>query len=208
MFKKYHVNEIFYSIQGEGVRAGSPNIFVRFQGCNLRCDVAPGLVSPGGFACDTEFVSGREMTAVDILSECRNLTLSCRNIIFTGGEPGLQIDEELLTVFEKENYFQAAETNGTVDLTKLYAFGLNWITLSPKIAEHAIKCFQANEIKYVRGYGQEVPRPAATAIHKLISPAFEGNQVDKRTLEWCVSLVKNNPTWQLSIQQHKFWGVR
>ena len=203
MSDRYKVNEIFCSLQGEGVRAGTLNHFIRFTGCNMRCDVKPGPLSPGGFSCDTEFESGRWMTGSEILAFVKELNPKCKSIIYTGGEPGLQLDAELVRTMQ--GYYQAIETNGTIDVTGL---GLDWITLSPKVAEHAIKCPTASEIKYVRGYGQGIPKPAVTAEHRLISPAFDGSELDNKTLGWCIQLIKENPDWRLSVQQHKGWKVR
>lgn len=202
--KQYTVNEIFFSLQGEGMRAGTANIFTRFTGCNLKCDIEPGPLSPGGFACDTEFASGRKMTAEEIVEFSRKLSPTCNWMILTGGEPGLQLDMPLLDYLHGSGYKVAIETNGTIALPP----SIDWITLSPKVAEHAVKQLTAHELKYVRGLGQAVPRPAATADHKLISPAFEGNDLDQDVLRWCTNLVKENPEWRLSCQLHKMWRVR
>lgn len=209
MTKQYLVNEIFYSLQGEGIRAGTTNFFVRLGGCNLKCDVEAGPLSPGGFACDTEFTSGRKLTALEIYNECKKLSLNCSSVIFTGGEPMLQLDFDLLSIFKHNDIFTCVETNGTIPTYNLVeADMLDWVTLSPKVAEHAIKCKDCSEIKYVRHYGQGIPVTQVNAEHYLVSPAFEGNNLPRLTLEWCIQLVKENPTWCLSVQQHKFWGVR
>jgi organic radical activating enzyme len=63
----YQVNEVFLTLQGEGMRAGEASVFVRFSGCNLACTIEPGERSPGGFDCDTEFVSGRKLTAAQLV---------------------------------------------------------------------------------------------------------------------------------------------
>jgi organic radical activating enzyme len=203
--KHYAVNDIFYSPQGEGVRAGTMNLFVRFAGCNLQCDVEPGPLSPGGFACDTEFVSHRGMTAEDILARCQDLSPGCRWIIFTGGEPGLQLDLSLVQACKAAGYALAIETNGTVNLDGL---GLDWICVSPKVAEHALKQRTAQEVKYVRAYGQGIPKPTITAEHYVLSPAFDGDHLDPQTWRWCLQLCQTYPEWRLSLQQHKLWGVR
>lgn len=202
--KNYHVNEIFFSIQGEGMRAGTANVFVRFAYCNMECRQEAGLKSPGGFDCDTEFESGRIMSAQDILAECLAVAPKCKSVIFTGGEPGLQVDGALIGLFHVEHYYLAIETNGSVLLSQ----GIDWITVSPKVSEHAIRQLTASEVKYVRGYGQGIPQPTCFAPHKLISPATDGLNIDRKAVAWCVQLVKDNPEWRLSIQMHKSWLVR
>lgn len=205
--KRYSVNEMFFSLQGEGARSGTPNVFVRFSGCNMRCDVKAGKRSPGGFACDTEFESGRAMTAAEIIAVALKLApKACVGIIFTGGEPALQLDKALVDSMRKAGFGPLCiETNGTIAVALL---GLDWISLSPKVAEHAVQVKECNEIRYVRGQGQGIPRPSAKAGRKFISPAFSGESLDADTLRWCVALVKANPEWALSVQQHKTWGIR
>lgn len=205
MSKYFAVNEIFVSPQGEGVRSGTLNHFIRFSGCNLQCTVEPGPLSPGGFDCDSEFLSFRKMTADDMLAEMQTLNPRCKSIIFTGGEPGLQITKELVDFFRPHGYYMAAETNGSIDLAPL---GLDWITCSPKVAEHAVRLKHASEVKYVRGYGQGIPRPTCQAEHKLISPAFNGMSPDPRAVSWCLQLLNENPDWRLSVQSHKFLAIR
>jgi organic radical activating enzyme len=197
--RTYMINEIFYSLQGEGVRAGTPNLFLRFTGCNETC-----RIETHGFDCDTEFTSGRPLTLDDILEEFRRLSADCRWIILTGGEPALQVDRELIDTLHTAGYRLAIETNGSIALPD----GLDWITVSPKVAEHAIRQKHADEVKYVRGHGQAIPRTVVQAAHKLISPAFQGDQIDPRALAWCIDLVRNHPDWRLSVQQHKLWRIR
>lgn len=203
--KTYTVNEIFMSLQGEGKRAGDPSFFLRFSRCNMRCDLAPGPLSPGGFACDTEFESGRKMTLDEILKQMLDLNALCRWIVLTGGEPGLQVDKELVDFFHKYGFKLAIETNGTIHLGDL---GLDWITVSPKCAEHAIKQKVATEVKYVRAYGQGIPRTVVEAEYYLLSPAFSGQHSDKKTIDWVIKLAKENPSWSYSEQLHKKWMVR
>jgi organic radical activating enzyme len=205
--KRYAVNEIFFSLQGEGARSGTPNVFVRFSGCNMRCDLEAGEKSPGGFACDTEFDSSHPMTGAQIVTAALRLAPKAGvGLIFTGGEPALQLDRPLLTALRKAGFGPLCiETNGTIDVA---ALGLDWISLSPKVAEHAVRVKTCSEIRYVRGHGQGIPRPSARAGRKFISPAFSGDVLDAETLRWCVDLVKANPDWALSVQQHKTWGIR
>jgi len=197
--KSYRINEIFFSLQGEGARAGQPSLFLRFSKCNLTC-----RVETQGFDCDTEFESGIELTVDEILTELGTLTRECKWVVLTGGEPALQVDAGLIEALHEAGYRLAIETNGTVELPE----GLDWVTVSPKVAEHAIRQRVADEVKYVRGYGQALPETAVKADHYWVSPAFEGDRVDPRTVEWCVRLVKANPSWGLSVQMHKFIGLR
>jgi len=170
--KKYQVNECFYSVQGEGMRVGTPNIFIRFSGCNMECDVEPGPKSPGGFACDTEFTSGRSVTMTELGEWMTKAWEQASGetwkqdggiqagpqwkrpwVILTGGEPGLQVDQPLINFFHDRRIRVAIETNGSIELP--VGGGLegpiDWITLSPKVAEHAVKQKWCHEIKYVRG---------------------------------------------------------
>ncbi|TVQ80851.1 MAG: 4Fe-4S cluster-binding domain-containing protein [Bradymonadales bacterium] len=195
----YRINEVFYSLQGEGMRAGTANIFIRFSDCNLRCKK-----EREGFDCDTEFVSGELWDVQRLLSYCESLSPSCRSVIFTGGEPALQLDEELIRRFKLAGYFLAVETNGTKELPA----GLDWICVSPKTAEHCLRQKTAHEVKYVRAAGMGIPKPQVQADYYLLSPAFEGDFVPKENLDCCIQLVKENPKWRLSVQQHKIWCVR
>lgn len=197
----YTINEIFYSIQGEGVRAGTPNVFIRFSGCNLQCK-ADG---PEGFDCDTEFVSGRRLETNQLLDEVIKTAPQCKAIIFTGGEPALQIDKDLISAFKNQGYYLAIETNGTKELPR----GLDWITVSPKTAEHTLHQMIANEVKYVRHKGMAIPRPTVKADHLLISPSFQPDgTVTPQDLQWSIDLVKTNPPWRLSLQLHKWLRQR
>lgn len=202
--KEYQINEIFYSLQGEGVRAGTAAIFLRFSGCNQTCSV-----ETHGFDCDTEFVSGRSLSVANILSEINKVNNQCNWIILTGGEPLLQLDINLVNALKNAGFNLAIETNGSIEPEPEVLSKLDWITCSPKVAEHAVRLSRCNELKYVRAYGQGIPKPTLKyAEYKLISPAFSGSMVNSETLNWCIDLVKNNPEWRLSVQQHKFWNIR
>jgi len=202
------INEVFYSLQGEGLRSGTPNVFVRFSGCNMRCRMEEAEDSPGGFDCDTEFVSGTTMTVNELLDWCDTVALSRRTgVIFTGGEPALQLTPEIVNVFRDAGWGPLCiETNGSKNVD---ALKLDWITVSPKVAEHAVKQLVANEVKYVRNVGQGIPKPACEAAHQLLSPAMGSSGLpEPGALEHCIDLVKKNPSWRLSVQQHKSWKVR
>ena len=109
------VNEIFYSLQGEGYFTGTPAVFLRFSGCNLACPF-----------CDTEHNDGEEMTYEDIISKVT--AFASRHIVITGGEPSLQLDELLVDMLHETGFFIQVETNGT----NLLPENVDWITCSPK----------------------------------------------------------------------------
>lgn len=206
--KTYIINEAYLALQGEGIRVGTPNIFLRFAHCNLKCDIEPGTLSPGGFSCDTEFASGRKLSLLEVLKYVKEVGGNCKNIVCSGGEPSLQLDYMLMDLFQEEKYYVTIETNGTKNVDHL---SLDWVTVSPKVAEHAIKQKTAHEVKYVRGFGQALPETVVEAQNYLISPAFDGTNLDERTLAWCIKLVEENPTdkpWRLSVQMHKYWKMR
>ena len=146
----YTVNEVFYSIQGEGLRVGTTNVFVRFSGCNLKCNQADD-----GFDCDTEFSSGVKYELPELVDEIAKVGGECRAVIFTGGEPGLQVDEALCDQLIVAGYYLAIETNGTQSLP---VDSLDWITVSPKTAEHTLRVERVEELKYVRFSGQGIPK--------------------------------------------------
>lgn len=199
MKKHYKINEIFYSLQGEGARAGTANLFLRFSNCNLRCNQ-----KEHGFDCDTEFTSGESWTADEIITQLKEANSRCQWIILTGGEPSLQIDEALIDQLRLAGFKLAIETNGTSAISEK----IDWVCVSPKTAEHTIKQLKANEVKYVRSHGMGIPKTNIKADHYFISPAFEGDQPSEKNIQWCIDLVKRNPSWQLSLQMHKLWGLR
>ena len=176
-------------------------VFVRFAECNLRCSLANA-----GFDCDTEFSSYREYLASDIAAQAAALNPRKGWLLFTGGEPGLQLDAYLIQLIQEQGWKIAIETNGTVELPT----GIDWICVSPKTAEHTLRQKSAHEVKYVRRAGMPLPSPSIKAEHYLISPAFQPDgSVTRADLEWCVELVKQAPEkWRLTIQTHKLLGLR
>ena len=109
------INNIFYSLQGEGRNTGRAAVFIRFAGCNLRCSF-----------CDTEFESYREMMEADILAVIRDYP--SHFVVLTGGEPTLQVDETFVDFLHQHGYEVAMESNGTRPAPK----NLDWLTVSPK----------------------------------------------------------------------------
>jgi len=203
---RYSINECFYSLQGEGVRAGTPNVFLRFAGCNLDCSE-----QTHGFDCDTDFSKGQLLEAPQIVEQVKAVCAErCDWIILTGGEPTLQLDAPLVNQLKAAGFKLAIETNGTRPVPA----GVDWVCVSPKVEDSALKQHQADEVKYVRVAGDPLPARAVQAKHYLLSPAFDvasrGNaaQLSRANLEWCIKLCLEHPPWRLSVQQHHIWGIR
>lgn len=195
------VSELFYSLQGEGARVGTPTLFIRLSGCKAKFACAAS-----GIKCDTEFESGSEMSLEALLKWCQETAPDCKEITWTGGEPTDQLTEEAISFFTNANYYQAIETSGLNPVPD----GINFVCVSPKVAEHIIKKNfpnGVNELRYVRHKGQFVPEPSITAEHYWLSPHSDGYSINKENLTHCISLCLKSPKWKLSLQSHKVWNI-
>lgn len=187
---KLIVNEIFYSLQGEGGRAGEASIFIRLTKCNLACSF-----------CDTDFAEGDEMELEEILTIIR--AYSCKWIIWTGGEPTIQLKDKHLLFFREHGYKQAIETNGTRRVPSL----IDYITCSPKQDYESIKARipRVDEIRMPIKVGD--PMPDITIFPKadnyFLSPIFDADKINIENVNYCVELIKEHPQWRLSLQIHK-----
>ncbi len=195
-----YINEIFYSLQGEGLNSGRAAIFIRLSKCNLSCSF-----------CDTEFESGEKMSLKEIEQKIKDYP--SKLIIWTGGEPTLQLKEDTISYFKGLGYEQAIETNGTRPVPK----GLDYITCSPK--KEAIKLLNKNfpngvsEFRFpITEYDAMPPDisllPKAKAY--LLSPVFLGEQLNvlhQPSLKRCIDYILKNPEWKLSLQLHKLIDI-
>nr|HIL74264.1 radical SAM protein [Rhodospirillales bacterium] len=197
---KLKITEIFYSLQGEGVRIGTPTIFIRLQGCSIK-----QACLKKGIICDTEFESGKEWSGADILKWINDNGNKCSEITWTGGEPTDQLTTEIIGFFKDYGFYQTIETNGVNPVPD----GLDFVSVSPKVAEHIIKknFNTVNELRYVRHEGQEIPEPSIKADHYWLSPHSDGFDINTDNLNHCIQLCKEHPQWKLSLQSHKVWGV-
>lgn len=196
------VNEVFYSLQGEGARAGEPSLFIRLAGCSAKF-----ACSAAGVACDTEFEAGTDLSREDVLMLMHNMAPSCDWIVWTGGEPTDQLTGEDVAWFSERGYHQAIETSGIRPVPP----GLDWVTISPKVAEHVLaKHFPqgVTELKYVRHAGQAIPLPQVAATYYFLSPHSDGVTINVDNMKACIALCLENPPWRLSLQQHKLWQIR
>lgn len=191
---KLIVREIFYSLQGEGGRQGEASIFIRLSKCNLKCTF-----------CDTDFDNGYEMYIADILEHIKQYP--CKWIIWTGGEPTIQLTDEILVNFRNAGYKQAIETNGTRNVPSL----IDYITCSPKINYYKVKekIPYAQEIRLAIKAGGQIPDISIfpKADNYFISPIFDGEKPNMRNINYCVEFIKKNPVWKLSLQIHKLINI-
>ena len=189
------VNEIFYSLQGEGGRSGQPSIFIRLAKCNLTCSF-----------CDTDFERGVKMTTDELLREIEKY--GCKWIIWTGGEPALQLNDAVVALFKEKGYLQAIETNGTRRLPQ----GLDYITCSPKQQFEKVRELipEVDELRFPIQKGDPLPDISILpkARYHFLSPIFDNHNIIRENIDYCVSLVKENPMWALSLQIHKLIGIR
>ena len=191
------VNEIFFSLQGEGFHTGTPAVFIRLSGCNLRCPF-----------CDTDFEAYREMTEDEICSEVRNVSGGMGAfVVITGGEPSLQLTDTLIDRLHEDGCYVAVETNGTHCLPD----NVDWVTLSPKsdfVSEKAAVpvVSDVDEVKLVyTGQDVEAWRLRTHALHYFLQPCEQGG---KMNTDATVAYILQHPWWRLSLQTHKMIGIR
>lgn len=226
MSQTYHVNECFYSLQGEGARAGTANVFLRFAFCNLQCVDLKKLGRPlqgtevdAGFNCDTDFAKGEKMTLERVVSLVRDTDEGrCKWVILTGGEPTLQADAPLLKALRVAGYKIAIETNGT---RMIDGHGLiDWVSCSPKRGSK-VALLSASEVRVVVEPGQEPNAHGISAVHYFVSPACLAPTADKmerwesgprdfvqEAISWATDWCLKHPRWRVSLQTHKILGLR
>ena len=192
------VSEIFYSLQGEGFHTGTPAVFVRFAGCNLRCHF-----------CDTTAAAGMEMTEAEVVGAV--MEYPAKMVVVTGGEPSLQLTTSLVDALHRHDRIVAVETNGTQTLPQ----NVDWITLSPKdmflgsVAAPVLA--EADELKVVFD-GVHLPDdyPHINIRHaRFLQPCDTGDrQLNKAIVAQTIEYIKSNTRWRLSLQTHKITGIR
>lgn len=178
------INEIFYSLQGEGTHTGTPAVFIRFSGCNLRCDF-----------CDTLHEEGTLMTDEQILEAIA--PYPAHTVILTGGEPSLWIDEAFIQRLHEAGKYVCIETNGTRPLPE----GIDWVTCSPKEGA-PIVLHHIDEVKVVY-VGQDLASYATLpAKQHFLQPCSCQNT------EEVIRYILDHPEWRLSLQTHKLLNIR
>lgn len=192
------VNEIFYSLQGEGYHAGVPAIFVRLSGCNLSCPF-----------CDTQHAFGREMSDSEVVEAVAKWP--ARLVVITGGEPSLQLTKSLVHALHRARKLVAVETNGTHQLPS----NVDWITLSPKdiwLGEDAAPVLGVvDELKLIFD-GEHEPRTYDSILSthgRFLQPCDTGDaarnaDIMRQAIDYCLA----HPQWRLSLQIHKMINIQ
>ncbi len=207
------VNDIFYSLQGEGRNTGRAALFVRFAGCNLKCPF-----------CDTDFASYHELSEDYIMAElvvrCMDLGLMEEKpmVVLTGGEPTLQVDEYFVDLLHEEDFYVAMESNGILPAPQ----NLDWLTVSPKSPHQpppegeAFKGKRPDEIKIIFDGESDPEQTLAAYLSRTgfnapllyLQPCDTGDAERNRLItDRCVEYIKRHPKWRLSLQTHKLIGI-
>ena len=209
----YAVKEIFYTLQGEGAQAGRAAVFCRFAGCNLWSGHEADRTAAVCKFCDTDFLGvdgpggGKFATCEELAGaiEAKWPQDSCggrRFVVCTGGEPLLQLDEELIEALHERGFEIAVETNGTVTAPA----GLDWVCVSPKAGARLVQR-GGDELKLV--YPQTGSDPddfAGLAFRHFFLQPMDGDERPVNTrlaLLYCME----HPQWRLSLQTHKILGI-
>ncbi len=218
----YAVKELYFTLQGEGARTGRAAVFCRFTGCNLWSGREDDRAEAICRFCDTDFVGtdgpggGRFEGATQLahaIEACWQQALGYaqtssggtndveRYVVFTGGEPLLQLDSDLIDACHTAGFEVAVETNGTLEPPP----GIDWLTVSPK-AGAPLVVHRGQELKLV--FPQDLAPEAVESLdfevrylQPMDGPAHENNT----TL--AIKYVRRHPRWRLSLQTHKLLGL-
>ena len=210
----YSVKEIFLTVQGEGVRAGTVAVFLRFAGCNLWSGLERDRASAVCKFCDTDFVktdgvNGGKYEATELAQRVADLWIGEgeRWVVCTGGEPVLQLDEEMIAALHAQEFKIAVETNGTLAVPD----NIDWICVSPK-ANAALVQTTGHELKLVYPQAENHPSDFVDLdfTHFCLQPRDDSYLGAKKkadhsqaAFQYCLEY----PQWRLSVQTHKSIGV-
>jgi len=207
----YRIKEIYFTQQGEGSNTGRDFVFVRFSGCNLWSGKEKNRKSAICQFCDTDFygtdgINGGVYSAKQLIKKIKSLWISRDDniaVVLTGGEPLLQVNDELVAALKQEQIYIAVETNGTLDAPD----HIDWICMSPK-ANTEIKLKKGNEIKVI--FPQESLDPEKFSLFDFSEFYLQPMDSNKyqENLNATITYCQKNPKWKLSLQTHKILGIR
>ena len=208
----YSIKEIFYTLQGEGAQAGRPAVFCRFSGCNLWSGREADRATAVCRFCDTDFVGtdgeggGKFGTAAALAADINSLWpagfTASKYVVFTGGEPLLQLDAALTSALHALGFEVAIETNGTLPVPD----GVDWICVSPKVGAPLV-LLGGDELKVVIPQAAQTlaDYEALTFTHFFVQP-MDSPALDANT-RLAIAVCKANPKWKLSLQTHKLLHI-
>ena len=207
----YRIKEIYFTQQGEGSNTGRDFVFVRFSGCNLWSGKEKNRKSAICQFCDTDFygtdgINGGVYSAQQLIEKIQSLWVSRDDniaVVLTGGEPLLQVNDELVAALKQEQIYIAVETNGTLDAPD----HIDWICMSPK-ANTEIKLKKGNEIKVI--FPQEsldLEKFSLFDFSEFYLQPMDSNKYQEN-LNATITYCQKNPKWKLSLQTHKILGIR
>ncbi|USX24141.1 7-carboxy-7-deazaguanine synthase [Oxalobacteraceae bacterium OTU3CINTB1] len=208
----YSIKEIFYTLQGEGAHAGRPAVFCRFSGCNLWTGRESDRAGAVCQFCDTDFVGtdgeggGKFKTAEELAATIAALWPAVypasKYVVFTGGEPLLQLDAVLIAAMHAAGFTIAIETNGTLPVPE----GVDWICVSPKMGSTLVVT-RGSEIKVVIPQtGQDLAAYEQLDFEHFYVQAMDGPLAEFNT-KLAIETCKRNPKWKLSLQTHKLLQI-
>ncbi len=208
----YTVKEIFYTLQGEGAQAGRPAVFCRFAGCNLWSGREEDRASAICRFCDTDFIgtdgenggkfADADSLAVRIAAQWPAAHPQNRYVVFTGGEPLLQLDDALVDAVHAKGFEIAIETNGTLPVPS----GVDWVCVSPKQGAPLVVT-HGSELKVVLPQpGQDLDRLASLDFRHYFLQPMDGPDKDKHT-RLAIETCKRDPRGRLSVQTHKLLQI-
>jgi 7-carboxy-7-deazaguanine synthase len=204
------VNEIYFTLQGEGARTGRHAVFCRFSGCNLWSGYEEDRDSAICDICDTDFVGtngpgGGVFTCPEVLADAilAKWPMGQKDpyVVFTGGEPLLQLGEELIAACHKRYFEVAVETNGTIPVPP----GVDWLTVSPKPGSVWVQK-SGDELKLLYPIGIEPEGLETLPFDHFFLQPVDGPNIKANT-EAAMQFCRQNHPWQLSLQTHKLMGL-
>ena len=211
----YAVKEMFLTLQGEGVQSGRRAVFVRFAGCNLWSGREEDRARAICQFCDTDFVGtdgdggGRFADADGLAAQVEAMWgpwADGRFVVLTGGEPMLQIDDALIDALHARGFMVAMESNGTIAANP----GIDWVCISPKAGSEVVQR-SGDELKLVwpqQGIDPDV-LDQWTFRHRLVQPMDCGSdEANRDAMAAAVDFALARPRWRLSLQAHKYLGLR
>jgi 7-carboxy-7-deazaguanine synthase len=202
----YKVKEIFLTIQGEGANAGRVAVFCRFAGCNLWSGREQDREAAVCRFCDTDFVGGQSYSAIELaqsIADVWGAGSARRFVVLTGGEPLLQVDDALIRVLHDLGFEIAIETNGTIKVPPM----IHWICVSPK-AGTKLRALSGDELKLVYPQAGASPEEYENLqFSRFLLQPMDGPDREKNT-QLAIGYCLKHPKWRLSLQMHKYLGIR